>query len=100
MVSGRSGNGAVHDDRPVAAVAGARRGPFSDDHPHLALLAWRASTTGGRLLALQGTVVICLGLALAVLSSRITLSARLVKLLEFLVFGLTAAYLSALSTSK
>ncbi len=60
-----------------------------------ALLAWRASTTGGRLLAFQGTVVIALSLALAVLSSRVTLSARLVKGLEFLVFGLTAAYLSA-----
>jgi eukaryotic-like serine/threonine-protein kinase len=60
-----------------------------------ALLAWRASTVGGRLLILQAVVVFGLGLALAVLWSSLTLSARSVKILEFLVFGLTAAFLSA-----
>lgn len=60
-----------------------------------ALLAWRALTVGGALLTLQAAVIAALAAALAVLGSRAPLSARSVRALEFVVFGLTAVYLSA-----
>jgi serine/threonine-protein kinase len=60
-----------------------------------AMLTWRWATVGGRLLALQAGVVAILTLALGLLWSHVPLSARRVRLLEFLVFGLTALYLSA-----
>jgi len=60
-----------------------------------ALLVWRSLTLGGQLLLLQAAVVCGLGAALAVLWSNTPLSGRSVRALEFVVFGLTAVYLSA-----
>src|SRR5262249_6136558 len=60
-----------------------------------ATLVWRSLTVGGALLYLQAGVICGLGAALAVLWSKLALSAREVRALEFLFFGLTAFYLSA-----
>jgi serine/threonine-protein kinase len=60
------------------------------------LLGWRAVTAAGdKMLVLHAATVVGLGAALAVLSSDRPISGRGIRLLEVIVFGLTAAYLSA-----
>jgi eukaryotic-like serine/threonine-protein kinase len=61
----------------------------------VALLVRNALTGGHELLTLQAGIVCGIATALVVLWSRVRLSERSVRVLEFTVFGLTAAYLSA-----
>ena len=61
----------------------------------VALLLRNALTGGHELLTLQAGIVCGIAAALVVLWSRVRLSERSVRVLEFTVFGLTAAYLSA-----
>ena len=63
----------------------------------LGLLAWRLlSATEPRSLVVLHSAVVCgLGAAVVLLGSRVRLSARFVRVLEVVVFGLTALYLAA-----
>ena len=60
-----------------------------------ALVAVRAFTGRGHLLALQSVIAGALGAAYAVLAGETVLTVKVVRRLEFLVFALTSAYLSA-----
>jgi serine/threonine-protein kinase len=59
------------------------------------LLTWRALTVGGPLMPFQAMIVGTLGAAYAILAGQTALSQRRLRLLEFAVFGLTAAFLAA-----